>query len=202
MSTDVDGGKAKNDIERKEHNGYLLRQLAHEQQDNRGHSDVRTWEGGNGIFALLSLRHQFAEESRRMRVVELRVEAEPIANCGKVSGLYGFHSDFGEIELRSCRLQEQIDNVIEDERTEQYRRGALKAAETIRASHDDHCNNHQVIGEITHIEQFAPKGAAEPLTEGDGRLATENHLVGHCKNGVGVLGQFGEVVDIGIPISQ
>ena len=87
------------------------------------------------------------------------------------------HTDGREIELRTCYGYENIDQIINEKRSDHHERYLLKPFETEDEIVDYHHRNHRIISEITHIERFTePNGMAIPH-ELHRRLTTKKPLL-------------------------
>ena len=116
MCPDIYGGKAQNHVKRQKHPCQRPRHAAHEKQNDGGHSHMRAREGRDGKLALLCCLDQRLEESAaRLCVSQLGMKTEPVAYIGEVACHCLLHAYLGKVELRPCRLQEEIDSVVEHE---------------------------------------------------------------------------------------
>ena len=107
-----------------------------------------------------------------------------------------------EVVLRASHGHQQVDEVVEEERHEHHKRRALKP---LAAQHDGREHREQyerIVGEVAHVEQFAPALLRQGAAERDAGLATHEPLVGLGKEVVEVRKVAAEVVGVGIPETQ
>ena len=128
--------------------------------------------------------------------------SEIIVEFGILPGNHSIVPDSGEIVIRSCHRQENVNGVIKEE-TDEYDGHRLTQvfalAEKCRQDTDE---NHWKISEITCIEQFTPYFTGKHLAEHHGRLAAKQFKVDAGEDVVQIGELAAELIRFRIPIWQ
>ena len=134
MGLYVDGGKAHQDEEwnRTPEEQFIAAAPGQYHQDG-GHADVTAWEGRCGTFAgIVGTHHALVEEAVCIAGYgqALLVGREVMAEVGEYTAGDIVNTCCQIIILRSCDGQQDEDDVINEERCEDDKRGAVKLPRT------------------------------------------------------------------------
>ena len=205
MCLDVDRGTTQQDVEGQQDvcqlPAYPPRHNHHDGRD----AHVRTGESRRRTLAhLLRGFYQIEEKA----VVESRsgyqviVLVEIIADRREVAGIHLVHADGGEVELRTCHGQHDIDEIIDEKRGDQHETDFLEPLETFHEIIYHHDEHHRIIEEIAHIERLAEPDGRTELAELYRGLAPEHRLLVTGKDMVEIREKAVELERIGIPVCQ
>ena len=205
VCTDVHRSAAEQDIQWQEYPERTLSEAVSEQHDNRAHAHMARRECRSGsLSAFLGERDEASEESAsvRSRGRELYVGAEIVVELRVLSGNHGFVPNGGEIVIRPCYGQENVDGVVEEETDEYDRHRLAQVFALSEKCQQDTDDNHREISEITGIEQLTPYFTGKHLAEHDGRLAAKQFKVDAGEDVVQVGELPAELIRFGVPIGQ
>ena len=139
-------------------------------------------------------------EPRSRYQVIIRIEI--IANRRKIARIHPVHPNSREIELWSCHRQHNINQIINEKRSDQHKANLLEPLETLHEVIKYHNEHHRIIKKIAHIKRLAEPDGWTMLAELYRRLAPEQCLLIACKQIIKVREQTIEFKRIGIPISK
>ena len=107
-----------------------------------------------------------------------------------------------EVELRTCGIEEKVDQVVQEEHTHCHEGNAVESAWTLQYNQHYHYAYQREVGEVTEAEEFLPKRSAEHLAKHQRGLTSKDGLL-HGGQQMVLVGQHrGKVVDVGIPVRQ
>ena len=119
---------------------------------------VRRWEGCRRTFACrLCLFYHVIEKAVGIawcgKAVGVRVKI--IVNVREHACQYILHAHCLIIECGACHWHKDIDNVIEEERSQHHQCAALKLGVSAEEVEQHHHQYHRIIAGVAHAHQFA-----------------------------------------------
>ena len=205
VGLDVDGGRAKQEVEGKEPAEQpLAAPPGHNHQDGRD-AHVRTGEGGRGTFAhLLRAFHQAVEEAVLVAGAgqQFLVVVEVIADGREDALRHLIGANGGEIELGACHRDEDIDEVVDEKRGDDDERNLLQQVVAVDEIPQDNDEHHGIVEEIAQVERLADPHIGQAAAEPDGGLAAEQALLGRGEDVVEVGKEAVELEGVRIPIGK
>ena len=205
MRLNVYRSTAQQDIERSQHISQFMIDTPGHNHHNGRDTHVRTRESRRRTFPyFLRSFYQIVEKAvfitRTRNQVIVRIEIS--TDSRKITGIYLIHPNGRKIELRTCHRNQDIEQVVDKERSNQHKTDFLEPFETVQEIIDYHHQNHGIIKEIPHIERLTEPGGRTELTELHRRLAMEQPLLQPGKHMVQVREQTVELKRIGVPVCQ
>lgn len=202
---DIDRGAAKQEIERHQYGKQPFAATpCHDHKYGRN-SHMRAGESGRGALThLLGTLYQVIKQtllvSRPGKQFLMIVEV--IADGGEVALLGILQPDGGKIELGAGNGNEDINQVVDKERSHQHERELLEQLEPVdEIEHGDH-QNHRIVREIAQMKCLTHPMLRKKIAEVQRGLGAEHPLLGGCKNMIEVGEEAVELVRIGIPVRE
>ena len=205
VGLNIDGSPAQQQVEGHEEGKQATAAAPSHNHQDGAHAYVRGGESGRGAFAhLLRGLHQVIEETfaRAIAGQQDTVVVEVVAYGREVTLQHILHTYSGKVELRTGHRHKYINKVVDKEGSDDDKRYFLEKIEAEEEVPHHHKENHGVIEEIAHIEQFADPQLRQLTAEPHGRLSGEEPLLDGGKYVVQVGEDAIEFESIGIPIGE
>ena len=205
MRLDIHRGGAEQQVERHQAPEQTLAAAPRHNHQDGGDADVRRREGGRRTLAhLLRALHQVVEEAVLVAGAgqQFLVVVEVAAYGGEVALQHLVHAYGGEVELGTGHRDEDIDEVVDEERRDNDERHLLNQPEAVDEVPQHHNQHHGVVEEVAHVERLAHPYLRQELAEPHRRLPAEEPLLGRGKEMVEVGEEAIELERVGIPVGQ
>ena len=127
---------------------------------------------------------------------------EIIANSTKDSLVDTIQPDGREIILWTGNWDENINQIINEKRGNQYERELLKQIETENEIEHRNDKNHRIVREVSHVKRFTNPLMGQQVAEMKSRLRTEQPLFHRSENMIEIREETVELICIRIPVRE
>lgn len=205
MRLDIDRGGTQQEVHRQQAGEQAAAAAPRHYHQDGGDAYVRTGESRRGTLTdLLRAFYQVVEEAVFVAGAgqQFLVVVEVVADGGEDAVCHVVGTDGGKVELGACHGHEDINKVVDEERSDDGKGNLLQQVVAVDEvpQHDD--EHHGVVEEIAQIEGLAHPHLREAPAEPDGRLSAEKELLGGGEHVVQVGEEAVELEGVRIPVGE